>query len=53
MIKRYAIVVDTVVVNVAVAESAMTPNWIECDESVSIGDLYVNGEFIKPTTEEE
>ena len=51
MIKRYAIVVDTVVVNIAVAESAIAPNWIE-SETASIGDLYINGEFIKPTTEE-
>ena len=52
MIKRYAIVVDTVVVNIAVAESAIAPNWIE-SETASIGDLYINGEFVKQSTDEE
>ncbi len=52
MIKRYAIVVDGRVVNVAVAESAIAPNWIESD-TASIGDYYYDGGFHKlPKTEE-
>ena len=52
MIKRYAIIVDNVVVNVAVSESALAPNWIESN-TACIGDLYVNGNFVKPTQEDE
>jgi hypothetical protein len=52
VIKRYAIVVDGRVVNVAVAESAIAPNWIESD-TASIGDYYYDGGFHKlPKTEE-
>lgn len=52
IVKRYAIVVGGVVSNIAVATSPLAQNWIE-SETASIGDLYVNGEFIKPTPSEE
>lgn len=51
-VKRYAIVVGGVVSNIAVATSPLAQNWIE-SETASIGDLYVNGQFIKPTPPEE
>lgn len=47
MIKRYAIVESGIVTNVAVAYEPMASNWIESD-TANIGDLYINGEFIKP-----
>ena len=52
MIKRYAIVSDGVVVNVAVSEYPLDTNWIESD-SASIGFLYVNGQFVNPNGLEE
>lgn len=51
VVKRYAVVDDGVVTNVAVAYEPLFPNWIESD-TASIGDLYINGEFVKPTPPE-
>lgn len=50
-VKRYAIVSNGVVVNIAVAVTPLAVNWIESD-TASIGELYVNGKFVKPTTPE-
>jgi len=50
MIKRYAIVVDFVVVNIAVAEYPIAQNWIESDVA-GIGWSYVNGVFSPPNAE--
>lgn len=44
---RYAIIDDGKVVNVALADAALTPNWIESD-TAQVGDLYVNGVFETP-----
>lgn len=52
MINRYAIVEGGIVVNVAVAEYPIAENWIE-SESANIGDLYIDGEFIKPLEGEQ
>jgi len=50
MIKRYAIVVDFVVVNIAVAEHPIAQNWIESDVA-GIGWSYVNGVFSPASNE--
>jgi hypothetical protein len=44
---RYAIIEHGVVVNIALADEALAPNWIQSDNAV-IGDLYVDGLFTKP-----
>lgn len=44
---RYAIIVDGVVVNAAVANQALESNWVQSDEA-KIGDLYQDGQFITP-----
>lgn len=41
---RYAIIENNLVVNVAIADSAIEPNWIQSD-TANKGDLYQNGEF--------
>lgn len=51
IVKRYAIVVDGVVSNIAVAIEPLASNWIESD-TASIGDLYIDGQFVKPTPPE-
>jgi hypothetical protein len=45
---RYAIVEQGKVVNVAVADEPLFDNWVE-GENASIGDLYSDGIFTKPT----
>lgn len=47
MIKRYAIVENGAVTNVAMAYEPLASNWVESD-TASIGDLYIDGKFIKP-----
>lgn len=54
MIKNYAIVKDGVVVNIAVSEEALEPNWIQSDIA-QIGWTYDGVNFhapIPPTPEE-
>jgi hypothetical protein len=46
MIKNYAIVENGVVVNVAVSESALAPNWVQSDVA-QIGWTY-NGSIFSP-----
>lgn len=50
-VKRYAIVSNGVVVNIAVAVTPLAGNWIESD-TASIGELYANGQFVKPAPPE-
>jgi hypothetical protein len=47
MIKNYAIVENGVVVNVAVSESALAPNWIQSDVA-QIGWTYNGSTFSPP-----
>lgn len=51
IVKSFAIVENGVVVNIAVAYEPLAQNWIE-SESADIGDLYINGQFVKPTPPE-
>ena len=44
---RYAIIKDSKVVNVAVADEPLADNWIASD-SAQIGDNYADGEFTPP-----
>ena len=44
---RYAIIEDSKVVNVAVADAPLASNWIDSD-TAQIGDTYANGEFTPP-----
>ena len=46
MVKTYAIVKNGKVVNIALADKAIGPDWIEA-KGAAIGDSYVNGEFTK------
>lgn len=48
MDKRYAIIVNDIVSNIAVSESALSSNWIEIleNQACSIGWRYEDGEFI-------
>jgi hypothetical protein len=48
MIQNYAIVENGVVVNVAVSESALFPNWIQSDVA-QIGWTYDGSSFTPPT----
>lgn len=41
---RFAIVENGKVVNIAVADAALEPTWVE-SESAEIGDAYTNGVF--------
>lgn len=43
---RYAIVENNLVVNVAVSDNPLHPNWIQSDVA-EINDRYENGTFIK------
>ena len=56
MTKRYAIVKEGVIVNTAVADTALEDNWVLIEGDFGIGDSYVNGVFSKetpaPTTDE-
>lgn len=47
MAYKYAIIESDVVVNIAVSETALAPNWIQSDVA-EIGYSYVNGQFIPP-----
>ncbi len=51
MCKRYAIVENGRVVNIAVSEAPLAANWIE-SESACIGDIYTGGRFVKPSEDE-
>ena len=44
---RFAIIKEGVVVNIAVAQTALAQDWIAAEEA-AIGDIYENGAFIKP-----
>lgn len=44
---RFAIVEDGVVANIAVAESALSENWIQSN-TANVGDTYDSGEFTRP-----
>lgn len=45
---RYAILNnDNVVVNIALSEAPLADNWI-ASETAAIGDIYEDGQFIKP-----
>ena len=56
MTKRYAIVKEGVIVNTAVADTALEDNWVLIEGDFGIGDSYVNGVFSRatpmPTTDE-
>jgi hypothetical protein len=52
VIKRYAIIINGVVVNVAIAENPLAENWV-LGETASIGDLFADGVFTKPEIIEE
>jgi len=44
---KYAIIEDGVVANIAKANEALAPNWVQSD-SAAIGDLYDGASFTKP-----
>ena len=44
---HYAIIENSVVVNIAVADEPLENNWI-ATETGAIGDIYENGQFTKP-----
>ena len=44
---RFAIIKEGVVVNIAVAQTALAQDWIAAEEA-AIGDIYENGAFIQP-----
>lgn len=44
---RYAIIENDKVANIVVSGSPLDVNWIEVDDTVDIGDIYINGEFVK------
>jgi hypothetical protein len=50
MNNKYAVIENTLVVNTTVsdAEFAQSQGWIACADNVSIGWLYVNGQFVAP-----
>ena len=45
---NYAIIENNIVGNIAVADEPLANNWI-ASETATIGDLYENGQFSKPT----
>ncbi len=47
MAKKYAIIENGKVTNVALSESALESNWIQSDVA-QIGDDYINGQFVTP-----
>lgn len=49
MVKRYAIVANGVVENVAVSEAPLSSSWIESADA-AVGDLYDGTVFSKPIT---
>ena len=48
---RYAVIENGVVVNVALADAPLAANWIQSD-TAAIGDLYADGAFAKPPTQQ-
>lgn len=44
---KYAIIENSTVINVAVATEPLAQNWI-ASEAAAIGDLYIDGQFVKP-----
>lgn len=47
MVSKYAVVENGVVLNVALAEAPLAPNWI-ATTTAGPGWLYQNGEFLPP-----
>lgn len=47
MAQKFAIIENGKVVNIAVSETALEPNWIASDVA-AIGDEYVDGQFKTP-----
>ena len=49
MLNNYAIVENSIIINVVLAEKefAESQGWILLEEGFTIGDLYENGQFIK------
>jgi len=45
---KYAIIENSTVVNIAVADAPLADNWIESD-TAAIGDTYENGQFVTPS----
>lgn len=50
---NYAVISDTQITNIvrASAEYAQTRGWIELPDDFGIGDLYIDGEFVKADIE--
>ena len=44
---QFAIIEDNTVVNVAVADAPLADNWV-ASGAAAIGDLYIDGQFVKP-----
>jgi hypothetical protein len=47
MKKNFAIIENGKVVNIAISETALEPNWVQSDVA-TIGDDYINGQFVTP-----
>lgn len=47
--ERWAIIEGGAVVNIAIGDAALQPNWVPA-QSAEIGDLYVDGAFTTPDT---
>jgi len=43
--KRFAIIDKDVVINIAIAETAIENNWVEMPDHAGIGSTYTSGEF--------
>jgi hypothetical protein len=43
--KRFAIIENEIVINIAVAETAIADNWIELPDHAGIGSSYIDGVF--------
>ncbi len=52
MAQKYAIIENGKVINVAVSEAALEPNWIQSDVAKP-GDDYVDGQFVTPASDTE
>jgi len=52
MTQKYAIIENGKVINVAVSENALEPNWIQSDVA-KLGDDYVDGQFLTPAPDTE
>jgi hypothetical protein len=51
MVKKYAIVKDGKVINVALSDDPLGDDWV-LSEKVAIGDLYDGGKFTKPVQQQ-